>query len=488
MQNIAIRDFFNLNRKTTALTTNSGGQKALHFDPMDFSSLFNYREPYQNVRMNFDLLKKVAKDSVVASVIITRVNQISSFSMPARLLELSSSNSLGFRVIHRTKHPKKWSKQDVSHAAEIEKFIYNCGSTERVDRKNNIKRDNFNGFLRKIGRDSLTYDQGVFEKVFGRGNKLLEIWPVDGATIRLAAKNNKEVAFTQVIGGNPYVNFSFDEIGFFIRNPRTDIYSKGYGFSELEQLVKTITSHLNAESYNQKAFTQGTTIQGILNIKGDVDPETMKEFRMQFKRLTSGSRGAHTTPVLQASGGAELLNNKVTNKEMEFNKWIEYLIKITCAIYQIDPAEINFDFRGGGNDTAPLFETNPEAKLKHSKDKGLRPLLANFAYMMNDEVVGLLDSEWMFEFTGIDIRTESELIDHRNKELSSYKKLDEVREEAGLDPVGEEEGGEMILNPQLAGFYQSKSQGGGDQQGVDSELDFGSEEGSRGSEQDSLWQ
>jgi hypothetical protein len=313
MENLIVKDFFSLDKKAQPVfmdipVSKAGNIKALQYDPLDFSSLFNYREPYQQVKMGFNLLKKVSKNSIISSVIITRVNQIAAFSMPARLSELSSSNSLGFRVIHKTKHPKKWTKADINRAEEIEKFVYNGGATPKIDRKQGVKRDNFNLFLRKIVRDSLTYDQAAFEKVFGRGQKLLEIWPVDAATVRLASKNNLDAAYVQVINGHPYVNFNFDEMAFFVRNPRTDIYAKGYGYSEIEQLIKTITSHLNAENFNQKAFSQGTNIQGILNIKGDVDPDTMKEFRVQFKRMTSGMASAHTTPVLQASEGVELLN------------------------------------------------------------------------------------------------------------------------------------------------------------------------------------
>jgi hypothetical protein len=111
--------------------------------------------------------------------------------------------------------------------------------------------------------------------------------------------------------------------------------------------------------------------------------------------------------------------------------------------------------------------------------------------MLNDEVVELLDPEWMFEFTGIDIKTESELIDQRNKELMGYKMLDETREEAGLDPVGEEAGGNLILNPQYMQWkMQQDAAAGQDTQGIDSTIQEGVDvtNSEDPGNQDNLWE
>jgi len=59
-----------------------------------------------------------------------------------------------------------------------------------------------------------------------------------------------------------------------------------------------------------------------------------------------------------------------------------------------------------------------------------------------------LDPNWLFEFTGLDLKSEGDTIKLRNEEVSSYKTLDEIREEANLKPVGKERGGDVVYNPQ----------------------------------------
>jgi hypothetical protein len=56
-----------------------------------------------------------------------------------------------------------------------------------------------------------------------------------------------------------------------------------------------------------------------------------------------------------------------------FDIWLR---KIAAAVFQIDPAEINFYQSANSGGSAPMFEGNQEAKLKISRDKGLRPLLS----------------------------------------------------------------------------------------------------------------
>jgi hypothetical protein len=55
------------------------------------------------------------------------------------------------------------------------------------------------------------------------------------------------------------------------------------------------------------------------------------------------------------------------------------------------------------------------------------------------------------------MKDEQEIVNIRSAEIASYKKLDEIRIDAGLEPIGEEGGGNMILNPTLI-QYQLQQQ------------------------------
>ena len=415
---------------------------------------------------------------------------------------------------------------------------------------------------------------------------------------------DRPVAYVQVINGqieNVYNNF---ELAFGVRNPRTDIYIQGYGYSELEQLITVVTSHLFAEQYNRNFFSQGCQPKGILNLKGDNYTQDMLEgFRRQWLASTTGvenclcgdtivwtkdggktlkdvvgdvnevrvsiwtgtewadglvyktkkkkqlcktmlsntsviksspdhrflvlkdrelvwkeqkalrpgdyvaiekynadyitflgdkltfegdvnfpfiedfnlaritavvktnyfvemydvsinnsdhifmANGVAThnswrMPVLQ-SEGLDWIDLAKSNQEMEFGAWIEYLLKISCAVYLIDPAEINFDLHGGQMQT-PLFESSQEWKLKASRDRGLKPLLKFLAKLVNKNIIDKIDDHFTLEFVGLDELSEREKHELNVEKASSYMTLNEVRKSNDLPPLP---GGDRPMNP-----------------------------------------
>lgn len=65
----------------------------------------------------------------------------------------------------------------------IETFLENCGFQDDLD------SDNFDSFIRKLVRDSLTYDQTCFEIVPDRKGRPSQILAVDSSTIRFASED-----------------------------------------------------------------------------------------------------------------------------------------------------------------------------------------------------------------------------------------------------------------------------------------------------------
>jgi uncharacterized membrane protein YgcG len=266
------------------------------------------------------------------------------------------------------------------------------------------------------------------------------------------------ISFVQVINGQIENVYSYDELGFGIRNPRTDVYVQGYGFGELEQLITIVTSHLFAEEYNRKFFSQGSAPKGILNMKGDnFTPEMLEGFKRQWLAQAAGVENAWRTPILQ-SEGIEWIDLAKTNAEMEFGKWIEYLIKISCGVYLIDPAEINFDLHGGQQQT-PLFESSQEWKIKASRDRGLKPLLRFLAKLINRNIVDKIDDHFAFEFVGLDELSETEKHEMLVEQISSYMTLNEARRTMDLPDLP---GGDIPMNPVYIQGLQAQNQQGGE--------------------------
>lgn len=119
---------------------------------------------------------------------------------------------------------------------------------------------------------------------------------------------------------------------------------------------------------------------------------THNSFREQWIAQVAGPSGYWKTPITQ-SEGLEWVNMQLTNQDMQFNTWIEYLIKVCSAVYLIDPAEINFELKGGVSQT-PLFESSQEWKLKASRDRGLKPLLKFIAGLINEHIIDVIDDHF----------------------------------------------------------------------------------------------
>ena len=435
--------------------------KAYMENPIRMAQATNYKDKPSSLSYNI-LYQMSVKNSVVGAVINTRVNQVSAFTKPARFSEDGVGDKIRLRDPSET--PNSEQKEVMN---SIELFLENCGFSDDSD------RDDFDTFIRKIVRDSLTYDQMCFEVIPDRKGKPAEILAVDAATIRAASENyqadqtwmemvpnkkNEEVKWVQVVDGTIVSWFTARELAFGVRNPRTNINLQPYGFSELEQLIHQITSHLYAEEYNSKFFSQGGTTKGIINIKSDPNgvgnKEQLDSFKRQWRAQVNGMTGAWKTPVLQVPNGIEYINVSQSNREMEFEKWMNYLVNIVCAVYQIDPAEVNFPNNGGvSGNGGSVFESSQEVKLKNSKDKGLKPLMRFIESIINKFVVSKFSQDYVFVFTGLDEKSEEEKAELDTKQVKTWRTVNEIRKEHGEKPL---ENGDIILDPSYLNYIQQK--------------------------------
>lgn len=461
------------------------GFKSLLADPLAVQYALGYKD--RKYSLTYDVLKRIPHQlGVVAAILQTRCNQVAAFSVPYR-----ESKSVGFQIKH--KNPgHSTSKSEVEFIADLEKFVYNCGAPD-PNPHNKVKRDDFETFLKKIVRDSLMYDQSVFEIVPDRLGQPYEFLAVDASTIRIAAadeifgpndtyqrrspilsqdlmdqrapfkamqlmsseKDGERPDFVQLINGQIENVYFRNELAFGVRNPRTDIYIQGYGYGEMEQLITILTAHLYAEEYNRRFFMQGSAPKGLLNFKGEnFTPDMLEGFKRQWRANLEGVENSWKTPILQAEQGVEWIDLHPSNREMEYGQWVEYLIKITCAVFLMDPAELNFDLHGGVQQT-PLFESSQEWKLKASRDRGLKPLLRFIAKQINEHVIGPIDDHFVFDFVGLDELTEQEKHELRQEQVASYMTLNEIRRAEDLPDV---EDGDTILNPTYIQARQARMQ------------------------------
>ena len=433
--------------------------KSYVFDPYALQAQFDYKDKVTSITYN--TLRSMGRTPIINSIITTRVEQVAAFSEPCY-----DSKGIGFiirkKVGYSEDSEKKISKEDKQKIEYITNFILNCGSSN-----NNWHGDSFDAFLRKITRDSLELDQMTFEIVRNRKGIPQEYIATDGATFRLAEnldsdkyKNAEKIAingyfpkYVQIFNNQPIAEFYPWELCFAIRNQYSDVRLNGYGISELENIVQVVTWSLYSDAYNGKFFSQGSAPKGIIKITGAVNEDKLAEFRQQWQAMVAGVQNAWRTPVMEADK-MEWIDLQRNNRDMEFTKWQEYLIKLSCATYKIDPSEIGFPMNGS-SDTKPMFEGNNEARLKYSKDKGLRPLLKLIETKINKYIVNPLDTNFEFKFIGLDPESEAEALDMDIKKLSNFMSISEIRKKYNLPDLKEDE---LVLNPYYFQYMMAKQQ------------------------------
>lgn len=422
-------------------------QKSILIDPYSMGTGMGYRDKYFSV--NFETLRKMSKTHIIKSIITTRKNQIAAFAQPQ-----STKYDTGFIIQKKRKlfgEKDKITKQDEEQIEKLTTFILDCG-----ERKSKWHEETFEGFLRKLVTDSLRFDQGVFEIVPDRRGVPVEFFAVDAATYKLAepSQDAEEIdgykpKYVQVIDSRVSAEFYPWELCFGIRNPDTDIFRNGYGCSELEDMITVITSLLNADKYNANFFKVGSNPRGFFKYSGNIAPTMMEDFRQQFYAEVIGVENAHRIPFINAEE-IDYIPTHENNRDMEYSKFQEFLIKISCAQFTIDPSEINFSL-SGNSDSKPMFEGNNEARLKYSKDKGLRPLLKHIQGWINKYVIESINPNFEFLFKGMDGNDESNELDFDIKTVQYFETVNEVRKKRNMPPI---KGGDIILS----GVFQQAQQ------------------------------
>lgn len=442
--------------------------KAFFIDPLDFNANLGYKDKAYS--LTYTTLKRMAGTPIINAIIKTRKNQIADFAEPQ-----ADRYSTGFVIRKKAKNgvDSRMDKKDKKVANAISDFILNCGS------ETSWVNDDFDTFIRKIVDDSLTYDQMTFECIRNRRGKLERFIAVDASTFRMAdtafqedykntffnnrgASNwnsqgdliRKEVngylpQYVQIYQNAVVNDFYPWELCFAVRNPSTSIYSNGYGVSELEELINVITSMLWGDEYNRRFFSQGSAPKGLLRVKGGMSDSALQQFKQQWQAMINGAMNSWKTPVVEAD--VDWIDLQKNNRDMEYSSWMEYLIKLACAIYSIDPSEIGWDIsRSGGN--SGLFEKSEAERIQNSKDKGLYPMLKFIQRKINKYIVEQINPEFEFVFMGMNGMTIEQELEMDIKKLNSFQTLNETREKWDLPAI--KETGDIIEN---SVYWQAES-------------------------------
>ena len=439
------------------------GMQSVYLDERRIQLLGDYYEPPGN--FGFDMMRSMVDQTpILSSVILTRQRQVKRF---CRVQE--SGKGPGF-AIRMKDTSEKLGEQEKRSIQLLEGFFTNCGWEANPRQRKRLRRDNFSGFMMKQVRDSLILDSAPIETEWkrNRGLGIDGFYAVDGATIRLCNEDgyqgDDEIYALQVVQGNPRAAYTFDDLIYEPRNPRTDVMVGGYGMSETELLIKVVTGLLNAMTYNMKFFDSNSIPKGLLHLSGDYSESDLNAFKRYWNAMVKGINNAWSLPVMVSKNQeskAAFEKFGVDIDDVMFAKWMTFLTSIVCAIYGMAPDEINFESFSASS-TSTLSGSDTEEKLINSKDKGLRPLLSHFEDVFSDYIVAEFGDKYVFRWTGLDEVTQEQAW----IEEQALSTLNEARKARGQEEL---EWGDCPLNQVTMGAYMQANapqEGGPDAPGA----------------------
>lgn len=415
------------------ITPNSGRIQSVFFDPNDLSGNGKGFKDSKGI-LSFEVLRRMGNIHIIRSIVNTRIEQIQNF------LHFSEDDQKeGFTIRKKTSLFKEGKKEissvEKKKIEEIVEFLMNSGFNEKWD---NI--DDFQTFVRKIAFDSLTLDQLAFEVVRDKGWNIKKYRAVDASLIRFLdsvdPKQRERLEDYRFKGYLPRFCMTWDEqilinpttkepilyypweLGFGIRNKSSDIRKNGYGTSELEILVELITGVLWSIQYNMNNFSIGSTPKGFINVKNaNISDSNLNEFRQAWSQMMTGVRNAKRTPVINGID-LEWIDLDKSNREMEYQEWAQFLVIMVCSVYRIDPSELGFSFK---NQAQIFGQDGQKARLQHSREKGLKPILIFLENIITKYIVSEIDEDYEFVFTGIEVEDEETQVN-----------LDKIKLESGM--------------------------------------------------------
>lgn len=407
----------------------------------------------------YSTLEAMARVPLIAALIQTRVNQVAEFAH-----KQTSPFTIGWRIVPANPYGVL-SRRDRVALGQAEEVITTAGDTYFLG--------GFEAFLKTITRDTLRYDQVNFEPLLQENGIPYGFIPVDPTTIRRAKPSSAQIAdgrwdsdetgYLQVIDFDVKAEFGFMEMAWGIRRPRSSIRTNGYGYPELEELVGTVANLVNAMTFNSVNFTTGLNAHTMITLSSTMIKERFMEAERLITAGLSGIRNFKRVPVVQLN---PMLNEKLevhalgkTNDEMQYAEWVNFLLKVICAIYTMDPTELNFIFGNEGVKNQ-INGNDPSRRVATSRERGLRPLLRSISSWLNYWIIQPYWPQFRFEFAGFDSVTEQEKLDMDNKAVQFWKSPNAIMRERGL-PTYPHPRAEYPLNPSFDLIFQQAQAGGG---------------------------
>jgi len=499
-----------------------GVPKGTQYDWLNNTSYNNIIYPKDKIPDR--MLRLVEKrNGIVGSIITLRIQQALEFS------HISHDKDIPGWEIALKNEKEKITPEEEEQKIFLEEFISKAHRKDYVSLEGH--NDSFKDLMVKYVRDRLLIDKICWEIERDRKGEAVAIWPLDGATIfpvmpggyygsfsqigvgiGFGFKYNEvseeirkskleqippveEISYIQELlhgtsGGGVTAAFREDDLLYDLGNEMNDLRYYKQGLSVTEKANVAIVAFINSLTFNSNGLSRGAIPKVAISMGKDSNytEEQLEDMQDEWVANFESMDGQWNIPILNSD--AKILNMLPTNRDMEYQKYMEFTGALTCSIMGADSAEIGLRL----NQAQQVLNENQDGKQIFSKNRGTREMLGGFAYIWNRflEMSGFKFSDkFKFRFNGLSTEDKGFEADLKKKKVETYMTIDEIRAEEDKPPL--KDGlGDIILNAvymqnkQAAEMAQQEGMDGEDEEGFggfsDEDLDGAVDEAVSGME------
>jgi len=455
--------------------------KGSQYDWLNNTAFNNIIYPRNKIPDNLLRLIEV-RNPIVGAIITLRIQQSIEFS------HISHDKDVpGWECILKDKD-QTLNAQLKQEKHFLETFLF---AMNRDDYENPEQRSNdFKTMITKFIRDRYLIDKITWEIERDKKGAAIALWALDGATIfpvlpggfygstsqigvginsgfnRLSEEIKKakmqnippldKIAYIQELifgmsGGGIVAAFEENDIVYDLGDELTDIRFFKQGLSKVEKANMAIVSFINALTYNANGLSKGAIpkIAIAMGKESGYTQSQLEDAQDEWAANFMAMDGQWNIPLLNSD--AKVLNLMNSNREMEYQQYLEFTGALTCAVCGVDAAEIGLRLNQAQN----VISENQDAKQQFSKNRGLRNDLGSFSYIVNKFLAKSgfpFAKNWKFVFNGLSTQDKGFEADLRSKNVQYVMTVDEVRKTMDLPPLPNGQG-KIILN---SVFIQSK--------------------------------
>jgi hypothetical protein len=301
------------------------------------------------------------------------------------------------------------------------------------------KPDGFHSWkswLRMVCEDMLVIDAVALWTARDQDGKIATIHPIASDTINRMLTDQgvtpppDSVAYQQVLYGMPVWDFTTNDLLFAMRNERTN---KRYGFSPVEQIIRTICFGLRRQEWQISEYTTGNVPEALVFLPSDMPIDRLKEVQDWFDSILSGDlnerRKIRFLPGYGSGDNAKpnIIFPKEPLLKDELDIWLAQLV-CYCIGVSAQPF------------LKMMNRASAEQAQETSEEEGLKPYAVFIKDIMDDliqEKMGFPDKEFVWSQAKSLDPVKQATAD--NIYVGKVRTVNETRKNLGEDPRPEPE-------------------------------------------------